>query len=303
MRRALVAFVLFVLLCSGCETASVEVRAPDATRVTTLGEDGPYGVMRFERTVRVRVDASVDCDVLVPFEGARSLRQGAPVVVFVQGGLVSRARYRWLGTHLATRGFVVIAPGHALDLAFFEQGNALDVLATLRRASAREGDALSGVLREGPVAMIGHSLGGVVAAGAWDAAPETVSHLALLASYPQGDTLTPRTAGRALTLVGDRDGRTSLEDAARGAAALRTSGVPVTHAVIAGMSHMQFADDVTADEAANDGVPEVTTDVARARTLMLLDALLADLAGDAEGARLLDDPARWPEGVREGDAP
>lgn len=262
-----------------------------------LGSEGPFGVELHVRDVRVRLDEVIAVDVSVPLEMDGTPRSGSPVVLLVQGGLVGRERYRWLGVHLASRGFAVVAPGHMLDLAFFEQGNALAALGTLRAASRRDGDDLYGVLAEGPVAIVGHSLGGVVAATAWAQSPELVTHLVLLASYPQEGSFAPRATGRVLSLLGTEDGRTSLEAASAGVDALESSEVPVTFALIDGMNHMQFVDGVTNAEASDDGVPTVDAAVARARLLVLLDALMADLDG-GDGS-LLDDPSRWPEGVQE----
>ncbi len=286
-----------MLAGSGCAPPPEELLAPDPARTLALGEDGPHGVELVVRRIRARVDHAIDLDVLVPLELDRTRARDCPVVLLVQGGLVGRERYRWLGIHLASRGFVVIAPGHALDLAFFEQGNALDALSTLRVASRREGDVLFSVLGEGPVAIVGHSLGGVVAATAWGQSPETITHLALLASYPQEGGFEVRERGRVLSLLGTEDGRTSFASASAGVRALATSGVPVTFASIEGMNHMQFTDGVTEAEAADDGVATVDDATARARLLVLLDALFADFSG-ADGT-LLDDPIRWPGGVTE----
>lgn len=291
------AIALMTLWC-GCAAPPRSVLAPDATRTGALGQDGLYGVELMERSVRVRVDTVVPVDVLSPIDVDGTPLRSAPVVLFVQGGLVGRERYRWLGIHLASRGVVVIAPGHVLDLAFFEQGNALDVLDALQAASRRGGDSLEGRLREGPAAIVGHSLGGVVAAGAWDAAPGTLSHVALLASYPQSSVLSPRAGGRALSLLGTEDGRTSLDDAEAGVAALASTGVPVTFALIDGMSHMQFCDAVTPAEAANDGVPTIDAATARHRATFLLDAWLEDFVSGESPT--LDDPSSWPDGVDEG---
>jgi len=225
--RWLCAALLWVGI-AGCATPPVRLREPDATRSLALGSEGPFGVELHVRDVRVRLDEVIAVDVLVPLEMDGTPRSGSPVVLLVQGAFVGRERYRWLGVHLASRGFAVLAPGHLLDLAFFEQGNALAALGTLRAATDREGDALYGVLADGPIAIVGHSLGGVVAATAWGQSPELVTHLVLLASYPQEGSFAPRAAGRVLSLLGTEDGRTSRAQAGAGAIALRTSEAPVT---------------------------------------------------------------------------
>lgn len=294
-------FFLLAAVAASCAREPIVLRDPDPTAAGALGEDGPRGVLLVERRVRVRVDEVVDVDVLLPLSGDGSRMRRRPVVLLLHGGLVARDRYRWLGEHLASRGFAVIAPGHAFDLAFFEQGNVLDVLATLRAAARRGGDVLAEAFDDGPVAVIGHSLGGVVAAGAWDASPGTVSHLGLLASYPEHDRLAVRSSGRALSIVGSADARVSEARAGQGVRALETSGVAVAFAVIEGMDHMQVADRVTASEAASAGTPSIDAATARARTVLLLDALLEHFETGASAT--LDDPSRWPVGVREGVRP
>jgi len=289
---------LAVLLLVACAPERTRLLDPDDTRTMTLGQDGPFGVELVVRSVRIRVDETVDVDVMLPLDPEGEALANAPVVLFVQGGLVGRARYRWIGRHMASRGFAFVSPAHAFDIAFFQQGNALDVLASVRASSHRSQDALAGTLSDGPVAIIGHSLGGVVAATAWGGAPSTVSHLALLGSYPQESSFGQHPGARALSLLGTEDGRTSRDNATAGVRALETSGAPVTYALVEGMTHMQFADEVSTSEAADDGTPMVETAVARARLQVLLDALLESFAG-REGS-LLDAPSAWPLGLTPG---
>jgi dienelactone hydrolase len=296
------------LLAAGCAAPPPErLLAPDPARTGGLGEDGPFGVELELRRFRVRVDQVVDTDVFFPLEADGSRARGRRVAVVLHGGLVGRHRYRWLGRHLASRGLLVLAPGHALDLAFFEQGNAADVLHAARAAARRESDGLFGTMAEGPAAIFGHSLGGVVAAGTWDAARNDAgadfTHLGLFASYPASSTAAPHDASRArvLSLIGSVDGRVSVDQARAGAETIATSGAPVTFAIVEGMNHMQFADDVTAAEAANDGTATIGTAEARARALVLVDALVEDLETGA--SETLEQPTAWPAGVRDGSAP
>lgn len=285
--------VLAAALALGCAPPPRVLLEPDAARGAALGDDGPFGVTLHERTFRVRIDDAVDADVLVPtVEGGRAAPR-RPVVVFLHGGFVGRERYRALTAHLASRGAFVIAPGHLLDLPFFEEGNGLDVLQTLRRITQRAGDPLEGATDDGPVLVIGHSLGGVIGASLFGAAPDAVSHLALLASYPASSDFSsrPPRPGRVLSIAGGADSQVSLERATEGARALATSGVRVDLAVVDGMSHMQFA-----DGAGDAETPAIDDATALARTRVMLDALLEEFFG--RESVLLDEPARWPEGVR-----
>lgn len=89
-------------------------REPLPSALGTDGDRGPYGAGRttLDGSTRGGLDA-VRVEVTYPSDGAgRPDRSRAPypLVVFVQGGLVPVARYRWLTEHFATRGYVVAAP-------------------------------------------------------------------------------------------------------------------------------------------------------------------------------------------------
>lgn len=292
-------FALLACL-AGCAPGASVVADPAPTATPTserasLGERGAFGVLRVPRRVRVRVDAAVDVTVLVPLEpsGARARRR--PVAVLVHGGLVSPDRYEWLAVHLATRGFVVLVPAHALDLAFFEQENAVAALRVLRDRSREPGDPLEGTMDDAPAAILGHSLGGVVAASLWDEHPEEFDELVLFASFPAGSTMRTRSSGRALSIHGGADARVTLAQASDGVRALATSGRPATLAVIDGMNHMQIADRVSEGEASAAGIATIDEAAARARLRWLVDAMLWSRVGGAADA--LDDDAEWPDGV------
>jgi alpha-beta hydrolase superfamily lysophospholipase len=192
----------FVLLAwlAGCagETSIVAMPDPSAPSArASLGERGPFGVLRVPRRVRARVDAAIDVTVLVPLEASGATTRRRPVAVLVHGGLVSPERYEWLAVHLAMRGFVVLVPAHALDLAFFEQENAIAALRVLRARPREPGDPLEGTMDDEPAAILGHSLGGVVAASLWDEHPEELDELVLFASFPAGSTMSRRSTSTA----------------------------------------------------------------------------------------------------------
>ena len=92
-----------------------------------------------------------------------------PLVVLSSGFLLGRTGYVWLAEHLASHGFVVIAPEHGeqLDetLSDFSKYAILrpqTITAVLDYVDMQtiEGDELLGLIDTEQVAVIGHSLGG-----------------------------------------------------------------------------------------------------------------------------------------------
>jgi pimeloyl-ACP methyl ester carboxylesterase len=274
----------------GVEEPSVDLIAPDASRAGDYGTLGPYGA-RVTRRALSSSAGSVDADVTMPF----GLDDEGPFlpVVFVQGGFVPVERYRWLGRHLASRGFLVLSPAHALDLAFFQQENGLVALRGAKAASEDRDDALFELLRDAPSALLGHSLGGVVAGNVWNGAPaDELRDLVLLASEPDpGTDFSGRTEGTVLSISGSRDERITPPEVAAGALAFPSAQV----AIVDGMNHYQLTDDPKADELEKDGEPTIDVDEARRRTMILVDALLEALSGGT--AYPFADPASWPEGL------
>lgn len=272
---------------------------------TPFGERGSWGVGLIERSFRVRVDEVVDGDIYLPLASLDRTADGPfPVVVSVHGGLVAPEQYRWLNAHVASRGFVVIAPHSASDLAIFQTGNGKELLEVVRELSERGDGPLAGMLDEGPAVAMGHSLGGVVAAKLWLYAPEEFSHLALLASYPadfedyERKRAPQRDGDAVLSIIGSRDART--EDPVRLARegferideALDVTG---TFAIVEGMNHYQWGDLSSADTLRRDKAPTIDDEVARRRSMTIVDAFLAGVR--SERPDLLDEPADWPEGV------
>ena len=147
------ALQLFVA-CSAPPTFDL-LLAPGPGRDGAGGADGPYGAIATERTYQARVTDAARVEIVLPGdeEGAPAV-PAAPTVAFVQGGLVDVDRYLWLYTHLASRGYAVVAPHHTLDLAIFEIGNASAAYAGAR------GDPDLGPWIGESAAVGGHSLGG-----------------------------------------------------------------------------------------------------------------------------------------------
>jgi pimeloyl-ACP methyl ester carboxylesterase len=281
------------LLATACVDPGQVLLAPDPGAPDAYGERGPYGVRLVQRTLRGRVDQAIDVDLYAP-EWIDGLDPGpfAPSLV-VQGGLVAVERYRWLGVHLASRGSLVIAPHHVADLAFFDQGQAVDALHAARRAALDPRDPLSDMLSQDAGLVLGHSLGGVVATKAWLDEPSALHGLVLLASLPDpADDLSVRSDGHVLSVSGTRNGRTS---SAEFYAAARTFHAPLSVAFVRGMNHYQFTDDATASELAGDGVAEIELEPARRLALFLVDALLDEARGTRSA--IWHQPERWPDGL------
>lgn len=290
--------VPLVLLASlACAPEPALLLGHDASRVGAPGDDGPHGSLLLSRAFRVRGDRVVDTDVIAPTDDDATVARGPfPPVLLVQGGSVTVERYHWLATHIASRGFVVVAPHHALDLAFFSQGDGLDALTALRRASDNDGDGdLGGRVDDGPALSIGHSLGGVVASNAFAGDEGGVTHLVLLSAVPNPGVDVSRPTGRVLSVAGGNDGLIDVDEVKDGAAGFRAT---TTVARVDGLTHFQLTDDPTDENLEREGATStLSVAEARRRALFLVDAMLADLRRDPEGARLLDDPATWPEGV------
>jgi hypothetical protein len=121
----------------------------------------------------------------------------------------------------------------------------------------------------------GHSLGGAMAAGqAADARPGAYRGLLLLAAYPPGEGLADRDDLVVLSIVGGRDGLTTVDDVDR-----RRDLLPVgaTIAVLDGVNHAQFGRYGT-----QPGDGEASVDDATA-TRLIAEALIAAVgtgAGD-----------------------
>ncbi|MGM0555325.1 MAG: alpha/beta hydrolase [Myxococcota bacterium] len=290
------------LLMCGCVETDWQSAEPPAYAQNT-DDLGDYEVVQMERRYRVRVDETVKTRIFVPAEGDEPIQGDFPVVLFGHGGAVTPERYDWLCSHIASRGFVVLAPHHALNLAIFARGNLLDVLETARRAAQAPNDPLNDVIGGGRVAAIGHSLGGVIAGYAWLDHPDKVSHLGLLASFPdgadRGERLGPPVPESefVLSIIGSKDGLLDVEEAAT---ELEGVDAPRALAVVEGMNHFQFTDGITSGEAGRDSEPDIETDRARELVLFLVDGWLDDFVNDND-TRLRSTDA-WPMGLVPGEA-
>ncbi len=272
----------FLLLGCSATPSFVVLLDPDPARDGLNGADGPYGAIATSRRYQARVTDAIRAEIVLPSDETDSPAiSAAPTVVFVQGGLVDVDRYRWLYTHFASRGYAVIAPYHALDLAIFDIGNASDALAGAR-ADPQLGDSIGD-----SAAVGGHSLGGVVAVKNW-LADDSFSALFLLASFPAaGDDPTARTGSPVLSIAGDNDQKALPADVRAG---FERFGDPRYLAMVDDLNHYGWTDGATEKELASDGAA-ATLDADRIAALTVIDAFLdASLRGDATAVERLDQP-------------
>ncbi|MBM4279335.1 MAG: hypothetical protein FJ137_00770 [Deltaproteobacteria bacterium] len=295
-RWRLAALAALVFAGFGCAPPPTLLLPHDDARIGAPGDDGSWGALLVPRALRVRGDRAVAVDIVAPTEDDVTVARGPfPPALLVQGGAVTVERYHWLAAHLASRGVIVVAPHHALDLAFFSQGDGLDTLGALRRAARGNDPYLQGRVEDGPALAIGHSLGGVVASNAFAGDEAGVTHLVLLSSVPNPGVDVTRASGRVLSVAGQNDGLISVDEVKEGAREFRAM---TTVAVVEGLTHFQLTDDPTEENLEREGTTSpIATALARSRALFLVDAMLLDLNGDAVGATLLDDPQVWVEGV------
>ena len=253
----------------GC-TAPETVLDADVTRTGDWGSLGPEAVVLEHRAAPARVEDRVAYEWIRP----EPVAEDAPLVLFVHGGLVPAERYRWIGIHLASRGYVVAAPAHALDLAIFESGNTRAVLDDIERRRGRV-----------PTGAAGHSLGGVIADWAFQDDPR-IEAAALFASFPAGSGSLPQ-PGPVLSLSGTTDQSALPSDVQAGAERYPNARLHF----VEGLNHYGWTDDATASELEGDGPLDRALPELREDAMRVFDAWLdATLKGDADARARLDLP-------------
>jgi len=268
--------------------------APDPDAAGEVGDRGPFGAALWRARGLARAQEALPIDVIAPASGDGALDPAEapyPALVLLQGGLVEVDGYHWLGAQLASRGYVVLAPHHPLQLALLEAG---DAAAALRQAEAwsEGGGALAGALRPGaPAGVLGHSLGGVAAAAAWADRPQLAA-LVLLASFPAGDGPVAGAGGRpALSLRGLAD---EIADPAQVRAGLDRLPPGSALAEVEGLNHYGWVTPLSEEDRAREPEPPRPPSEARADARRPLDAYLdATLRGD-DGAEALLDAGEFP---------
>jgi pimeloyl-ACP methyl ester carboxylesterase len=248
------------------------------------GELGPFGVATSQFSATRATGRWFEVDVHLPTsDGERE--SDRPVVVFVQGGAVERQRYHWLAEELAAAGLVVLTPQFPNDLAILGSNRSHEALQRARHLDEEGDPVLSGLLGE-PVALMGHSLGGVVSAKQWVRHPDDFQGLVLLASYPaDGDPVDDRSLP-VLSIGGEEDGSAEPADVAAGAERFEQAWL----AFVLGMNHYDWTDGVTAEEReAEDSPSSLPVDQTRAAAVQVIEAYLrAALEGDPEARERLD---------------
>lgn len=145
-------------------------------------------------------------------------------VILYPGGKVSERAYGHLARQMAEEGYQTVILRMPLKLAILGQNRA------------------AWHMEENPHieewVLVGHSLGGVAAAGFTARNPEKVTGLVLLAAYPAGSTDLTGYGGTVHSLVGDRDNIVDLERLAAAQGQLPASTV---HRSIPGGNHGSFA--------------------------------------------------------------
>jgi len=280
--------MLLPALLVGCSavTDPVLLIDPDPSIDAWLpGERGPHGAALVETRAQARVSDAIQLDILYPAtaDGSVALRD-TPVVVFVHGGLVGPERYHWLPAYLATRGWTSVLPAADLELAITEPGNSRVALDRLQELSDDHDDLQGLVGPDQPVVAMGHSLGGVMAAGHW-ATDDDVDALVLLASFPASFQPIEDATGPALALVGATD---VFDWAELDSQLARVSG-PTDTARIEGMNHYAWTDDATQGELDSDGPQTRAVQDTRDDALRVLDTWLDVRLFGADDA-LLDGP-------------
>lgn len=292
---SLLALSFALSLAGGCTPVGpgTVLLAPSADRDGTDGSDGPLGASLLTFPVQARVTESVRVEVVYPSDADGWLDpSGAPwpAVVLVQGGRVGVERYRWLATHLASRGAVVLAPHHAMDLAIGQVDNGLIALdAVLALSEAESGPFRGALAADGPVLVAGHSLGGTVGAMQW-VADDRITALALLASYPaEGTEVAARAGSPALSLSGSADLSAQPGEVEAGYERLAE---PRWLGFVDGMGHYAWTDDATPEEQEAGG-PSTRPDADTRRDAQrVLDTFFdAALLGSDEAAAALDQGA------------
>lgn len=251
-------------------------------------EDGTYGAAWVETRAQARVTETLSIEVVFPSDASGMPDPAAlpaPAIVLVQGGLVAAERYRWLAAHAASRGYVVLSPDHPGDLAFFAAENGRAALEAVEAG----GGVLDGLVTPGgPVATIGHSLGGVVAAILW-AEDDRFDGLITLASYPADSTDVASRDAPYLALTGALDAQARVSQVEAGWE--RFTG-PRWLGVVDGMGHYGWTDDDSPEDLQEGGDLSggARSDAeTRADALVPLDAYVdAVLRADAAALSVLD---------------
>ncbi len=276
---------LLLLCLSGCDDLELYPHiGADAAREGLPGEMGPWGAASWDVRVRTRATDEVPLTFYVPVDDQGGPIGGqVPVVVFSHGGLVAPHRYHWIAEHLATRGYAVVFPTYPSLLGILTPGNSITGLDAFWDEVEDDDSPLDGYADRGaPVAVAGHSLGGVVAAMHFEQ-DEDIDALLMQASFPsRPQKVADVQDGRpVLGITGSTDSISPSEFRDEWSA----FGSPFASAVVQGMNHYAWTDDVLETERGNrkDGELKRPIDAVRDDAWIVMDGFLdASLKGDEE---------------------
>lgn len=241
---------------------------PNPTRAGVLGFDGDRGTAITDFIAQSRVTEALRVQVIYPARLDGTLASDSapyPAVVFLQDATISRSRYHWLARHMATRGYVVILPDHPFNLPMLDTDHAVLALRAVRDASRVDGTLFNAIDPSGLAAVMGHGLGGVVAARQW-ANYTDFSAVAVLAAYPADAdyaAIRARRGSPSLLVAGTADVPTALTRVQ--GAFTNVFEAPKLYAQVDALNHYAWTDNPTVDELTSDGPRPPTLD-ARAAT-------------------------------------
>ena len=293
MRRAARIMVFAAALSAACarypSSPGERITAPDPRRAGVAGADGPRGAAIISFAAQSRVTESLAIEVVFPARADNTLlveRTPYPAVVFLQGAAITRERYHWLAAHLATRGYVVILPDHPFNLPMLDTDHAILALRAVRDAAVEPGTLQGAVDPAAPAAVVGHSLGGVIAARQWVQHAEFLG-LVMLAAYPAGtDDVASRPGSPVLLVAGTADVPTPLTRVQESLLSFRP---PRLYAQVDGLNHYAWTDSPASDELTSDGPRPPDLAATRRQALTVVDRWLdATLRRDADAAAALD---------------
>jgi len=135
-------------------------------------------------------------------------------IIMYPGGKVDHLAYSPLMRDLADQGYSTFIAKMPLDLAIFGSNQATDII--------EENSTINEWY------IMGHSLGGVMAAQYAYENQDTISGLILLASYPQDKHDFSTTEMKVLSIIGDQDGLVDLETYERTKAFLPSNTMYIT---------------------------------------------------------------------------
>ncbi|WP_075830329.1 alpha/beta fold hydrolase [Deinococcus marmoris] len=179
------------------------------------------------------------------------------LLVYYPGGLVRPQAYEWLGRALAADGVQTVIPVFPLDLA----------VTGINRA-----DALIKKFGAGKtVVIVGHSLGGAMAAQYAKGHTDQLGGMILMGAYPAGNVSLKDTSLPVLSLLAEND---RVADPANVRDGLNRLPASAQLTVIPGSVHSFFG---RYGPQKGDGLPTVTHAAAEAEILSAVRAFLAKL--------------------------